>query len=135
MIFEPDGAEVGDLIDTDVSFYCDRRLVVIDEKIMRRRWKDRDKTGSYYYRLSPKCPGSVLISGNVIRLVRAHGPNTCHITKAMTIDIGFWEEIDTKIRQISSFNPYLPPPDILTSFLSENNSLADTLLTAPLATI
>lgn len=34
--FEPDGAEVDDLIDADVSFYCDRRLVVIDEKILRR---------------------------------------------------------------------------------------------------
>ena len=135
--FQSDGddARSCDLSGEDVSFFCDRKLVVIGEKILRRRWKNRSKTGLYYYCLSPKCPGSVLISGNVVRVVRAHDSETCHVTKAMAIDLCVWEDIDSKIREIAALNPYLPSFDILTSFLSENENLADTLLTAPLAAI
>ena len=111
-----DRAEVDGFHDAEVNFYSDRKILVIDEKIYKKRWSNRSKTCWYYYCLSPKCPGSVLVIDGVIIIVKSHDAQTCHTTKAMTIYLCLWRDIDAKIRHMVSLNPYSPSLDILTSF-------------------
>ena len=121
--------------EVGAQFYCDRKLVVIGEKIYRKKWPNRNKTGWYYYCLSPGCHGSVLVSQDSIRAVSLHNNSICRRTKTVDVDLLIWQQIDTEMQRIVSVNPDLCSFDLLTRFMRVNETLSSTLLTAPVAAV
>ena len=130
-----------DVVIPEGEFYFseDGKILVLNERTYRRRWRNRNKSGWYYRCVCESCSGSVLVEGDSIRVVSEHS-EVCRERQHLegeslegeTQEVEKWKAIEKELRELVLSNMSLQSFDLLTIFLREHEDMAPILLTSPL---